>query len=146
LSTPKLYVGDLFVDDRGDIGFANSFTFAGVKRSYWVTNHKAGYVRAWHAHHREEKYFLAVKGASLIGAVEIDNWEKPSKDAKIWRYTLSEHKPSILYVPAGYANGFMSLTDDARIIIFSTLTLEESEKDDIRYPARYWDTWNVSER
>jgi dTDP-4-dehydrorhamnose 3,5-epimerase len=40
----------------------------------------------------------------------------------------------------------MSLTVDAKIMFFSTSTLEESMKDDIRFPARRWDPWHVEER
>jgi dTDP-4-dehydrorhamnose 3,5-epimerase len=40
----------------------------------------------------------------------------------------------------------MSLTEDAKLIFFSTSTLEESKDDDFRYPARYWDIWTVAER
>jgi hypothetical protein len=31
-------------------------------------------------------------------------------------------------------------------MFFSTSTLEESLRDDIRFPARYWDPWQVEER
>ena len=146
MATPQLFEGGLAVDDRGEVGFVNDFNFAGVKRFYWVTNHRSGFVRAWHAHRREAKYVMVVQGAALIGAVEIDNWETPSPDAKVWQYVLSAHKPAVLYIPAGYANGFMSLTDDARLLFFSTATLAESRDDDVRYPARYWDIWTVVER
>ncbi len=40
----------------------------------------------------------------------------------------------------------MSLTDDAKIIFFSTTTLEESQGDDYRFDARLWDCWRVEER
>ena len=59
---------------------------------------------------------------------------------------LSAHKPSVLYIPAGYANGFMSLTSDLKLMFFSTSTLEQSQGDDFRYDARYWDIWQVVER
>ena len=55
-------------------------------------------------------------------------------------------KPAVLYLPAGYANGFMSLTDDATLMFFSTSTVEESRGDDIRFDARYWNAWEVVER
>ncbi|GAH91067.1 unnamed protein product, partial [marine sediment metagenome] len=55
----------------------------------------------------------------MIGAVAIDDWENPSKDSRVWRYVLSADKPSILYIPAGYGNGFMSLTEDAKLMFFS---------------------------
>jgi dTDP-4-dehydrorhamnose 3,5-epimerase len=138
--------GGLAVDDRGEVAFVNDFNFTGVKRFYLVSNHRQGFVRAWHAHRREAKYVTVVQGAALIGAVKIDDWNAPSQDAQVHRYVLSSHKPSVLYIPAGYANGFMSLSDDARLIFFSTSTLEESTGDDIRYDARLWDIWNVVER
>ena len=141
-----MITGELAVDDRGEVGFVNEFDLAGVRRFYTVTNHHRGFVRAWHGHRREIKYVTAVEGAVVVAAVEVDDWEHPSKTAKIWRYVLSAAKPSVLYIPPGYANGFMSLTDNAILIFFSTATLEESRGDDTRFPARYWDIWNVEER
>lgn len=138
--------GGLAVDDRGQVSFVNDFNFEGVKRFYMVSNHAAGFVRAWHAHKKEAKYVMVVKGAAVIGAVPIDNWDKPSKSTEVQRFVLSEKKPTVLYIPAGYANGFMSLTKDAQIIFFSTSTLDESLGDDFRYESRYWDIWSVEER
>ncbi len=142
----QIFDGGLAVDDRGETVFVNEFNFEGVKRFYIVSNHKAGFVRAWHAHRHEAKYITAVSGGAIVGAVKIDNWDKPSKDLLVERYVMSSKKPQVLYIPAGYANGFMSLTSDLKLMFFSTSTLEESAKDDIRYDARYWDIWNVIER
>jgi dTDP-4-dehydrorhamnose 3,5-epimerase-like enzyme len=144
--SPVLIKGDLAIDDRGEVGFVNDFDFAGVKRFYTVKNHCRGFVRAWHAHRAEAKYVTVLEGDALVGAVQIDNWEKPSPKAAVTRYVLSARKPSVLYIPPGYANGFMSLTDDARLIFYSTATLAESQGDDIRYASRLWDIWNVEER
>lgn len=146
MAVPRLIEGGLAVDDRGAVGFVNDFDFAGVKRFYTVTNHKAGFVRAWHAHRREAKYVTVLRGAAIIGAVKIDDWDNPSRDSKVYRYVLSSQKPAVVYIPAGYANGFMSLTEDALLVFFSTATLEETRGDDVRYDARYWDIWNVVER
>lgn len=143
---PCVLNGGLSVDDRGEIAFVNDFNFESVKRFYMVSNHKAGFVRAWHAHKREAKYVTAVSGAAVVGAVKIDDWDKPSGDLPVGRYVLSSKKPQVLYIPPGYANGFMSLTSDLKLIFFSTAKLEESANDDIRYDARYWDIWNVVER
>jgi dTDP-4-dehydrorhamnose 3,5-epimerase len=101
---PQLIKGGLAVDDRGTVGFANDFNFADVKRFYTVENHKQGFVRAWHAHKKEAKYVMVVKGSAVIGAVKIDNWENPSKDLKVNRFVLSEKTPSVLFIPAGFAN------------------------------------------
>jgi len=142
----RLIRGGLATDDRGEVGFVNEFDFAGVKRFYMVSNHRQGFIRAWHAHRKEGKYVLVVKGAALVCGVKIDNWDQPSKDLQVHRHVLSERSPSALYLPPGYANGFMSLTDDAKLLFFSTTTLEDSLGDDIRYDARYWDPWTVEER
>ena len=146
LELPRLMEGNLAVDDRGGVGFVNEFDFAGVKRFYSVSNHRAGFVRAWHAHRREAKYVTVLRGSAIVGAVQIDDWDLPSRESHVHRYVLSAHKPSVLYIPAGYANGFMSLTDDALLTFFSTSSLEESRGDDIRYDARHWDIWSVIER
>jgi dTDP-4-dehydrorhamnose 3,5-epimerase-like enzyme len=144
--TPALIEGGLAVDDRGQVGFINGFNFQGVKRFYTVSNHQAGFVRAWHAHRQEEKYVAVLQGAAVLGVVAIDDWESPSKELTVHRYVLSAKKPVILYIPNGYANGFMSLTTDAQLIFFSTSTVEESKNDDFRYHARHWDVWGVVER
>jgi len=144
--TPRLFEGGLIVDDRGELGFVNDFDFANVKRFYWVTTHRIGFVRAWHFHRREAKYFTVVQGVALVAAVKVEHPKRPSKKSRVWRYILSSKKPSVLYIPPGYANGFMSLTKDTRLIVFSTSSLEESQHDDVRYPARYWDIWTVPER
>ena len=145
-SEPYIINGGLAVDDRGEIAFVNDFNFESVKRFYMVSNHKQGFVRAWHAHKREAKYVFAVAGAALVGTVKIDKWDKPSVDLPVGRYVLSSKKPQVLYIPPGYANGFMSLTSDLKLIFYSTATLAESADDDIRFYARYWDIWNVVER
>ena len=146
MNGPRLVRGGIAVDDRGDVSFVNDFNFAGVQRFYMVANHRRGFVRAWHAHKKEGKYVLVVKGAALVCGVQIDDWKAPGKDLEIHRFVLGEKTPSLLYLPPGFANGFMSLTDDAKIIFFSTSSLEDSLDDDYRYDARYWDPWHVEER
>ncbi|MEM2144978.1 MAG: dTDP-4-dehydrorhamnose 3,5-epimerase family protein [Candidatus Jordarchaeaceae archaeon] len=146
MEEPRLIKGGIVVDDRGLISFVNDFDFHGVKRFYMVQNHCRGFIRAWHGHRLESKYVLVIKGSALVCAVAVDNWVNPSKDAKVWRFVLSEITPAVLYIPAGYANGAMSLTEDAKIIYFSNRTLEESLKDDIRFPFDYWNPWEVEKR
>jgi dTDP-4-dehydrorhamnose 3,5-epimerase-like enzyme len=146
MDEPLLIEGGLSVDDRGSVAFVNAFAFAGVKRFYIVANHRAGFVRAWHGHQREGKYVMALVGSSLVGAVKIDDWEHPAKDLPVHRYVLCAEKPSILYVPPGYANGFMTLTAEAKLLFFSTASLEDSRGDDIRYDAYYWNAWDIVER
>ena len=143
---PRLIAGGVAVDDRGELGFVNDFDFAGVRRFYSVRNHRSGFVRAWHAHRNEAKYVSVLRGAAVVACVAIDDWAAPSRDAAVARFVLSDRKPSVLYIPAGYANGAMTLTDDAVLVYFSTATLEQSAGDDVRYDARHWDVWQIEER
>jgi dTDP-4-dehydrorhamnose 3,5-epimerase len=143
----RLIAGASHVDDRGVVSFVNDFDFARVKRFYTVENHMAGLVRAWHAHRLEEKYAHVVQGVALVAAVRIDNWDDPPVPEKIDRFVLSAQKPAILHIPPGYANGFKSLTPDMKIMFFSTSTVEDSLKDDVRWPPdRFGDVWKVMER
>jgi dTDP-4-dehydrorhamnose 3,5-epimerase-like enzyme len=146
MNLPLLIEGGLAVDDRGELRFVNDFDFSNIKRFYHISNHRQGFVRAWHAHKKESKYAFCILGAVILGIVPIDNWDQPNKSILPQRFVLSENKPAILYIPAGYANGFMSLTADSSLIMFSTSTLDESKNDDFRYDAHYWDIWQVEER
>jgi dTDP-4-dehydrorhamnose 3,5-epimerase len=145
-SEPLLITGELCVDDRGELGFVNGFNMSGIKRFYSVKNHKAGFIRAWHAHKNEEKYVTVISGAAVICAVLIDDWDKPSKKAKVHRFVLSANKPSVVFIPKGYANGFMNLEKGTKLMFFSTSTIDESKGDDFRYDAYYWDPWKIVER
>jgi len=141
-----LIKGGSATDDRGRVSFVNDFNFEDVKRFYMVENHKQNFVRAWHAHKKEAKYVQVVKGSALICAVKIDDWDSPATDLELEKFVLSENSPSVLFIPQGYANGFMNLTEDAKLIFYSTSTLEESLGDDYRYDSRLWNPWEIEER
>ncbi len=143
---PVLFKGGIAVDDRGEVGFVNEFDFEGVRRFYSVENHQQGFVRAWHGHKKEAKYVHVVSGAALLAAVEIDNWDAPSRAAKAHRFVLSEKTPAVLFIPAGFANGFKSLAPNTKIMFFSTASIAESLDDDFRFDSRYWDPWQIEER
>lgn len=145
---PNLIPGGLAVDDRGQLTFANAFSFDRVRRFYIVENFSTSTVRAFHGHLQEEKFVLVVSGSAIVAAVHLDDVQRPNADIKPTRFVLSSRQPSILRIPAGYANGFRPLESGTKIIFFSTATLEESAKDDYRFPHDYWgtDVWNVEFR
>lgn len=142
----RLIPGGRASDDRGTLKFVNDFDVSKARRFYVVTNHRSGFIRAWHGHEREGKYVTVLQGAAIVAAVRVDDWKKPDPGARVHRYVLSEGNPSVLFIPPGYANGAMTLTDDAILQYFSTSTLEESKGDDIRFPAHLWDPWSIEER
>ncbi len=138
--------GDTVIDDRGRVRFCNDFDFAGVSRFYVVSNHQPRFVRAWHGHKEEDKYVFVASGAALIAAVKVDDWDAPDRSAAIERLVLSEDKPGILKIPGGHAHGSMTLAPHTRLFFFATSTLEESSRDDYRYPYDYWNPWDVPPR
>jgi dTDP-4-dehydrorhamnose 3,5-epimerase-like enzyme len=146
VSEPRLIAAGSASDDRGRVYFSNDFDMGQCVRMYIVENFSPGTVRAWHAHRHERKWVMALTGAALACCVAIDDWDSPSADAEVHRFTLDADHPAILEVPAGYANGAMALLPQTKLIYFSDASLEETLKDDIRYPARYWDPWHVAER
>lgn len=135
----ELMNGGLAVDDRGAVRFVNDFSFSDVKRFYQVSNHKRDYIRAWHGHNHEQKYVYVAKGAALVGAVNMQTEE-------IFKFVLSDKKPSILKIPNGFANGFKTLEEDTQILFFSTSTLQESLNDDIRFAYNKWNIWEEDYR
>ena len=147
--------GGVAVDDRGSVRFVNDFDFSGVKRFYQVDNHKQGFIRAWHGHVGEGKYVYVAKGSALVGAVEMEVREPIegvandgliTPEGEVFKFVLSSQCPKVLWIPPGYANGFMNLTQDTIIQFFSTSTLEESLGDDIRFPYDRWNIWDQEYR
>jgi len=145
---PTLIAGGFAVDDRGQVSFVNGFAFDPVQRFYIVENFSTQVVRGFHGHLNEEKFVIVVSGAAIIAAVRFGDPLNPNRDAKPHRFVLSDRQPQILHVPAGYANGFRPLEPRTKIMFFSTATLEESAKDDYRFPYDHWgkDVWEVDFR
>lgn len=141
-----LIEGDSVVDERGVVSFINDFNFKGVKRFYAVSNHQVGFIRGWHGHRIEAKYVTVLKGVAVIGIVKIDDWIKPSRGLPTQRFILSSSKPSVVYIPEGYANGSMTLKEETILIYFSTVSLKDSVADEVRFEPYYWNIWkqNVS--
>jgi len=142
MEEPKLFCGNIYLDDRGILSFVNNFDFSdkGIKRFYMVENFSKGFIRAWHGHRKEGKYVLVVSGTIKLGIMNIETKQLKSI------YTLSSREPKILYIPPGYSHGFKTLEKGTKIIFFSTSTLEESRGDDIRFPWNEQNIWDEDYR
>lgn len=141
---PHLIHGKAIRDNRGVVSFVNDFNFSDVKRMYAVQNKNKGMVRAWHGHKKEAKYVICISGSAMVAAVAINDNEPTTTD-QVYTFVLTSDTPEIVYIPSGYANGFKSLTRDAKLIFFSTTALDDSKNDDYRYAPRTWDIWGEVE-
>jgi dTDP-4-dehydrorhamnose 3,5-epimerase-like enzyme len=135
---PLLYDGAVSFDHRGSVSYNNKLLLNKVKRFYVVQNKKNNFIRAWHGHKVEAKYIMCIKGKVKVSAVKIKNFEKPNKNSKVHSWTINDKKPSVIFIPPGYANGTKSLHKGTRIFVFSTLSLKKSLKDDFRFDKNFW--------
>jgi dTDP-4-dehydrorhamnose 3,5-epimerase len=171
--------GGIAVDDRGMLSFCNGFNFKDVKRFYMVENFAPGFVRAWHGHKEEGKYVTVVSGSAIIGLVDLrrfNDWNYYNKlafdqediiisggdltgeqddELQDWygalqhRHIVTARKPSVIYIPPGFANGAMNIEENTKIMYFSTKAMGEAPlDDDYRFPVEYWDEniWKVEQR
>jgi dTDP-4-dehydrorhamnose 3,5-epimerase-like enzyme len=139
---PRLIEGGLHVDDRGILSFVNDFDFKEVERSYIVRSHRACQPRGWIGHKRDQKWFWVIQGTCQISVVQPDEWECPASNLPVERFVLSASKPSVLHIPAGYANASVNISEDAILMVFSTGRIEDAKTDDYRFAL---DTWPVIE-
>jgi len=144
-SIPGIISGSSFADERGMLQFVNDARLDDIKRFYILSNANKNIIRAWQAHKIERKCFFALEGTFVIGLVRIDNFENPSPELKADRFILKADAPQLLVIPAGYANGLRALTDQNKLLVFSTLSLEESKEDSYRFPSHLWMDWRSDE-
>lgn len=142
----EIFIGESKKDNRGNISFFNTFYFKNVKRFYIVENANKKIIRAFHGHMKEGKYVFVTSGKILLCIAPLTNAGNPSTKVKVERFFLSYKTPKIIYIPPKYANGFKILEKNTQVIFYSTLSLQDSLKDDYRFSYDYWgkDVWKNS--
>lgn len=140
----------LHVDDRGSVYCPFDENGDGdvglVKRTYVVQNWKAGMIRAWHGHKKGWTGLHVIHGAAKVVAAPINDDGEAMTWAGVDNLTsvvLSDKNPGILWVPPGYFNGSVSLVDNTKILVYSTLTFNEVKEDDVRAEVSHYDKVNV---
>lgn len=131
MDKPRVINQKLHVDDRGTVhcAFDNMNDF-GIKRTYIVRNWANGMIRAWHGHQKGDTYMHVLSGAVKFAAKPIadrDGWS-----LNYFEVTITAENPQMLFVPRGWFNGAMSLTDDTKILVYSTHSFEDVKEDDFR--------------
>ena len=139
---PHIIKGGNYMDERGQLEFFNEFDMSPVKRIYFTSHFDIEVIRAWQGHLIESRWFCCVNGDFKVKLVEIDNWENPSEDLKVFEYELTSEKQEILYIPNGYVNGFKALQADSKLMIMSNYGFNEIENDQIRFDQNKWTEWD----
>lgn len=133
-----LIEGEVFEDERGRMQFVNAFNMEGIVRFYEIAPKNQNVIRAWQGHRHERKWFHCLSGSFVINLIELDNFTDPGDHLVPLRFEISASKPEILAVPGGFATGFKASSEDARLQVFSDVSLEDSKNDDIRFPLEKW--------
>lgn len=137
-----------FVDDRGVLiqAFNDDLPFA-VKRCYIIRGTR-DVIRAFHGHALESKAFVVLDGLVMFAITKMRAKKlKGGGEARILKFHLTGRgPPDILIIPPGNYNGFKAL-EDCTIVVFSSLTVKESLKDDYRLPYDHFGKiWEVQHR
>lgn len=143
MDSPEIISLPLFVDDRGTVHCPmDELNSKGIKRTYIVKNWSQGRIRAWHGHQKADTYMHVIEGAVKIAAKPItatnpkfhtgDLAAKLFNESNYIVKTVSAEKPEVIFIPAGWFNGAMSLTEGTKILVYSTLSFSEVKDDDIR--------------
>jgi dTDP-4-dehydrorhamnose 3,5-epimerase-like enzyme len=135
---PQLIKGGIHTDHRGQISFVNAMKFDAIERFYIISNSAENPLRAWQGHKIDNKYFYCIQGTVKVHYVKIDHWESPSRDLKVESMILSTAESNVLHIPEGYANAIESLEAGAKLISFSTLSLDRTTEDDVRFDSDMW--------
>lgn len=135
---PQLIKGGVHTDSRGQISFVNAMKFDAIERFYIISNSAENPLRAWQGHKIDNKYFYCIQGVIRVHYVKIDHWESPSKDLIVESVVLIATESNVLHIPEGYANAIESLETGSKLISFSTLPLERTSEDDVRFESGMW--------
>jgi dTDP-4-dehydrorhamnose 3,5-epimerase-like enzyme len=134
----ELIEGGISSDSRGSVRYCNKMPLNEFVRFYSIENLAEGYVRGWHGHKVEAKAIIPLVGRLRIGAVEVLDWQSPSKSARVNSFDLDADSPKTLLIPGGYANAIMAMSPGAVAGVFSSSSLEMSLEDDYRFPNDFW--------
>lgn len=135
---PFVKKNELHVDDRGSVYCSIDEIEkreVPIKRTYVVQNWEKGRIRAWHGHLKAWTGMHVIHGAAKLVAIpiveDIPEESLPRTEAN-YAVVLSDKNPGIFWVPPGYYNGSISLVDNTKILVYSTLSFDEVKSDDQR--------------
>jgi dTDP-4-dehydrorhamnose 3,5-epimerase len=128
----KVINTERFIDSRGEFRELLRKNISGAKKEFKFTCYsksKKNVLRGLHLQvsHSQAKYITVVKGAILDVAVDLRKNSKTYK--KHYKIILSSKNCKSIFIPEGFAHGFLSLEKE-NIIVYH-LTEYRSKKDEV---------------
>lgn len=142
MNEPYIIEGGKHIDERGRINFVNDFNMSLVKRLYYTEHFSTDIIRAWQAHIVEKRWFLCMEGEFIVKLVNINDFENPSENLEVHKFTLKADEPKVLFIPEGFANGFQAKKENSKLMIFSDYPLGVNPNDQVRFDKNKWTAWN----
>jgi len=132
---PKVIDLERHQDDRGylyEVIHGSDKFMDKFGQVYVVGNPVRGIVRAYHKHKELWDYFHIIKGSAkfVIWHESQENTELDKVDKKV--FVLSDRKPQLLIVPAGWYHGWQSLEDDTILVSTANREYNHSNPDEKR--------------
>ena len=138
MEAPNIIKGGEYTDERGQICYNNDIDLSDIKRIYTIENWTDEVIRGWQGHKIERRWFSAVSGAFKIDLIAIDNWDKPSKDCRLFSFEVESDELDILCVPKGYISKIQSLKPTSKLLVMADYLIGEV-KDEYRYELDYFE-------
>ena len=132
-----LLEGKKHQDERGIITFNNEFDASQIKRIYTIENSSIEFIRGWQGHKIEQRWFACMKGSFEISVIEVDDFEKPSKDLTIQKYLLTDDVLTYLHIPSGYITAIQSKESNSKLLVLADYGVAEIN-DEYRFPIEYF--------
>lgn len=129
--------GNRHSDHRGTITYNNDFDTSQIRRIYTIENISVDFIRGWQGHKIEQRWFAAMKGSFEISAIQVDNFDQPSKDLKSTVYIIDDQFLSYLHIPAGYITAIRALQEESKLLVLSDYSMGEI-KDEYRFDLNYF--------
>ena len=139
---PTHYKAETFRDERGHLCFFNNLSLENFKRIYFISHPDTSIVRAWQGYQKEAKLFKVINGSFVLAYVRLNNLQTTSDNLLADHVILKADKNEFLYIPPGYANGLKALEENSTIQVLSSMKLEDSLKDKVRFEPNQWFDWN----
>ena len=127
----RLFCKEEFTDQK------LSSEFVQINNSF---NEEKGTMRGLHYQlppFSEDKLIRCIKGSILDIAIDL----RPNSEnfKKVFTESLTSTNRTMLYVPRGFAHGFMTLSDDTEIMYFSSNFYSPDHERGIRYDDKAFD-------